>query len=77
MHASHYFQFPCSRLQVSAGQRWGYDKPKLVLMRQLHRDERNTHGAAPETSAGLPKVIPLNEKQTVFKSLLHQGGEDE
>lgn len=64
MCVSHYFQLPCSTLQVSAGQRRGYAMPGCVLMRQLCRDEKNTHRAAQETSAGLPKVIPLNEKQT-------------
>lgn len=39
-------------------------KQACVLMRQLYRDKKNTHGATQETSAGLPKVIPLNEKQT-------------
>lgn len=67
MCVSHYFRLPRSTLQVSAGQRWGYAKASLlgcVLMRQLCRDEKNTHRATQETSAGLPKVIPLNEKQT-------------
>lgn len=40
-----------------------YGKPAplgCVLMRHLCGDEKNTHRAAQETSAGLPKVIPLN-----------------
>lgn len=49
----------------AAGQRWGYagaDRLRCVLMRQLCRDEKNTHRATQETSAGLPKVIPLKWK---------------
>lgn len=57
-----------------------YGKPAplgCVLMRHLCGDEKNTHTAAQETSAGLPKVIPLNEKQAAVLVTVASGGEDE
>lgn len=60
-----FFSFHAAGCRLQRDRDGGHAKPGLlgsVLMRQLCGDEKNTHRAAQETSAGLPKVILLKWK---------------